>query len=300
MDCLTQSHPQRVEFSNHCMFARVMSDESICKGVIEAILGIDVARIEYLNAEQVIEPTINSRGIRMDVYLRGSDAVYDIEMQCRNEPVLGRRLRYYQSSIDGSVLGKSDEYDTLCDSYIIFLCTNDPLGYGVPVYSFERSCLEVPECDIDCGAHWVVLNADAWQDEKQESLRDLLNYVKTGEIGGSELAKEIDSAVDEANGDPRWMDNYWSVSTVEENICRRARILERQSLKKGLEEGRAKGLEEGLAKGMEEGRAAGAREAEQRLGLLFEHLLAEGRQDDALRAGSDPGYAAQLYAEYGI
>ena len=60
----------RIAFTNRWMFGRVMLDESVCKDVIRCVLGIEAERIEYLNAEQVLEPAIDSRGVRMDVYAR--------------------------------------------------------------------------------------------------------------------------------------------------------------------------------------------------------------------------------------
>ena len=42
---------RRVDFTNSWMFGRVMTDESICRDVIRAVLGIEAVRIDYLNAE---------------------------------------------------------------------------------------------------------------------------------------------------------------------------------------------------------------------------------------------------------
>ena len=46
---------RRVDFTNSWMFGRVMTDESICRDVIRAVLGIEAVRVEYLNAEQVLD-----------------------------------------------------------------------------------------------------------------------------------------------------------------------------------------------------------------------------------------------------
>lgn len=61
---------RRVDFTNSWMFGRVMTDESICRDVIRAVLGIEAVRIDYLNAEQVLDPAPESHGVRMDVYAR--------------------------------------------------------------------------------------------------------------------------------------------------------------------------------------------------------------------------------------
>ena len=65
-----QKRRRRVDFTNNWMFGRVMTDESICRDVIRAVLGIEAVRIDYLNAEQVLDPAPESHGVRMDVYAR--------------------------------------------------------------------------------------------------------------------------------------------------------------------------------------------------------------------------------------
>lgn len=67
-------------FSNRWMFNRVMLQESICRKVIKAVTGIDAGEISYLNAEQVIEPSPENHGVRMDVYAQDGSHMYDIEM----------------------------------------------------------------------------------------------------------------------------------------------------------------------------------------------------------------------------
>ena len=94
---------RRVDFTNSWMFGRVMTDESICRDVIRAVLGIEAVRIDYLNAEQVLDPAPESHGVRMDVYARergSGERVYDLEMQAQREPLLGKRFRYYQAVLD--------------------------------------------------------------------------------------------------------------------------------------------------------------------------------------------------------
>lgn len=254
------------------MFNRVMLNESICKGVIEAVLNIRPSRIDYLNTEQAMEVSLDSHGVRMDVYVESSDRVYDIEMQVSREPSLGRRFRYYQSAIDSGLLKKSDEYGTLAESHIVFLCLYDPFGFALPVYSFERICTEDGRVDIACGSHWRVLNASAWEEEGNAGLRSLLKYLQTGDIDDDSLIREIQTEVDAANEDARWSDMVWSVSTIEENDMRRHRMELREAEEQG----------------------------EQRVERLVGLLLDDDRMDDIRRQLDDHAYRRSLFEEYGI
>lgn len=293
----------RIAFSNRWMFGRVMLDESVCREVIRCVLGIDVERIEYLNAEQVLEPSVDSRGVRMDVYVRDSERVYDIEMQAGAEPLLCHRFRYIQSVLDTTTLAPGKDYDELPESFIVFICAHDPFDCGIPVYTIERCCLERPDLPAGCSAHWIALNASAWNALPHGALRDLLHYTKNGSLGADPLVRRIDAIVAAANNDRKWVDKvFYCVSTIEENDARRARILERLAIKKGLEEGRKEGHKEGLAEGRAEGRAEGLAEGraatEARYSALIEHLLAENRLDDIRAMTSDAARRDALFAEF--
>ena len=73
-----------------------------------------------------------------------------------------------------------------------------------------------------------------------------------------------------------------------------------QGRKKGREEGREKGREEGRVEGREQGIVEGVQKGEARLAVLFGHLLSLGREQDAVRAVSDPEYRRQLYSEFNL
>lgn len=273
----------KLSFTNRWMFNRVMLEEAICRQVIEAALGFEVGRIDYLNAEQAMEPDVESRGVRMDVYVRESGRSYDVEMQVRSAPFLGRRFRYYQSALDAHELPGGSDYDELPESFIIFICCSDPFQWGLPVYHVERTCREAPEVKVGDDAHWLALNARAWSDLDGGSLRDLLRYVKTGKAFGA-LAKEIDEAVERANEDRKWVEQVWSVSTIEEDDARTRRMEMRMVCAKALEKGLERGLEQG----------------EDRFAALADKLFEAGRVDDLRRASADSAYRECLFEELNL
>ncbi|MEB1813699.1 Rpn family recombination-promoting nuclease/putative transposase [Adlercreutzia mucosicola] len=278
---------RRLSFTNRWMFNRVMLEEPICRKVIEAALGIKVEHIEYLNAEQVMEPDPTSHGIRMDVYARESGRMYDVEMQIDAEPCLGRRFRYYQSSLDAHELPQGADYDELPESFIIFICCTDPFRRGLPVYHLERTCCEMPEMEVGDGSHWMVLNAHDWGEVDGGGLFDLLRCIGTGETAGA-LSREIDRAVTRANADRKWVGKVWSVSTIEENDARRRRIELRMARTEGREEG------------LEEGRGLGAVQGEARFAALADRLLEAGRLDDLKRASVDAAFRGALFKELSL
>ena len=72
----------------------------------------------------------------------------------------------------------------------------------------------------------------------------------------------------------------------------------------GLDEGRKLGLDEGHKLGLDEGHKLGLEEGqtigEERFAKLVARLNEDGRQDDIVRAATDPAFRANLFSEYSI
>ena len=62
----------RLPISDNFMFGRVLCNEEVCRGFLERVLGIDVGGIAYLNREQVFQPAVDARGVRLDEIGRAS------------------------------------------------------------------------------------------------------------------------------------------------------------------------------------------------------------------------------------
>lgn len=77
-----------------------MQNPEVCAELVERLLHINIDHVEYPELEKAIAPYYTSKGVRLDVYLKDSDKVIDIECQSNLKPALGKRTRYYQSMID--------------------------------------------------------------------------------------------------------------------------------------------------------------------------------------------------------
>ena len=130
-------------FSDDWMFKKVLEDPGVCAELIERLLHIRVNHVEYPALEKVIAPYYTSKGVRLDVYIKDSDKVIDIEIQSYPMEALGKRIRYYESMLNMDSLMKGQDYVQLKDSYILFICKDDPFMdenencYGLPCYTFR-------------------------------------------------------------------------------------------------------------------------------------------------------------------
>ena len=176
---------KELRFTDDFMFCRVMQNPDLCRGVIERLLGIKVERIEYPKLQKEIRPYYSAHGVRLDVYVKDSDRIFDIEMQTSIPEDLPRRMRYYQSMIDIDTLMKGSDYATLKESYVIFLCTKDPFELGLSVYTFKTVCKEKVDFALDDGINKVFFNASAFDSEENLEIKGFLGYLCSGKPSDS-------------------------------------------------------------------------------------------------------------------
>ena len=192
---------EELTFTDDWMFQKVMQDPKVCAELVERLLHINVDHVEYPELEKAIAPYYTSKGVRLDVYLKDSNKVIDIECQSNLKPALGKRTRYYQSMIDIDSLMKGEEYDKLKESYILFICKDDPFKddkknhYGLPCYTFRSTCIENDAVNLDDKTIKVIYNASAYEKEEDSLIRDFLHFIYTNEPGEDALSKRLSELV---------------------------------------------------------------------------------------------------------
>lgn len=178
-------------FKDNFMFAAVMMDEDIAKGVLERALGIEISRVE-VSYEKSIVYNPEYKGIRLDVYVKDQQGThFDVEMQVANEEIK-KRARYYHSQIDMELLLAGTDYANLPNTYVIFICDFDPLGLGKYKYTMKQIVTEAPSYEYDDGCRTVFLSTKGTNDDEvSESLRNFLKFA------GADKEKASDDYQDE-------------------------------------------------------------------------------------------------------
>ena len=235
--------------ADNFIFCKVMENERICMGVLETLLGISVGHIEYLKTEISLENFYDSRGIRLDVYVKDADRIFNIEMQTGNYDDMLLRARYYLSSSDVATTKRRTKFKDIRETYILFICKDDPFGEGIPRYTKISKFLETDRISYDDKSRNVFYNCSAWEKEGNPEVRGVLKFIY-GLKPDSGLAIEMDEAASLAKQKSDLEDEYMYFSDILEDEKEEAREI-------GLAEGRAKGLEEGRAEGLAEGHAEG-------------------------------------------
>ena len=178
--------------------------------MLELLLNIKIDRIEMPEAERTIKADYDSRGIRLDVYVKdGTGRCFDIEIQTsvEKELALAKRTRYYQGLMDVDSVFSGRKYKDLNETYVIFLCLGDAFGFNLPVYTFENICLENPEIKMNDGTHKIFFNAKKYDTMKSDELKSFFKYL-CGKDPTSDFSEKISAIVERLKMNARWRHEY--------------------------------------------------------------------------------------------
>ena len=196
------------------IFKKVMSRKRICKHLLEELLQIEIADINYLEAEKTLEPEYTSRGIRLDIIVADDkNTHYNLEMQVKNpvsrtgEFQLPKRTRYYQAMLDTDMLQKGQDYDELSPTYIIFFCLFDFFEDSQRIYTFKRRCLENMEIELADEAAIMFLNTLGTKGDVSPDIQSLFDYINSNTVT-SNFTREVADTITEIKNDKKVRDSY--------------------------------------------------------------------------------------------
>ena len=185
----------RATIANDFVFYKVMRDNpDVCQRLLEILLEIDIETIS-MNCQEVIDIDWKSKGVRLDVYVKGSDKVFDIEIQPTDTKELPERARYYQGVMDVDCLGSGQPYKDLKDSYIIFICIPDIFHKGLPVYTFENLCRQdtvIPLGDRTLKYFFISDNCDKLLNKEQRAFLQLVSGRESSDAFTQRIASLTD------------------------------------------------------------------------------------------------------------
>ena len=240
---------EELTFTDDFMFTTIMKDKEICKELLERLLKIKVSNIKYPVAQKSLAPFFETKGVRLDVYVDDGKRVFDIEIQTYIPEALGKRMRYYQSILDMDSLQKGSVYTELKETYILFICTNDPFGRDLPVYTFKNRCIEDEQVSNDDKSTKVIYNATSYAKEKDSQIRAFLQYL-CNRSSTDDFTNKIDQRVENFKLSERFKGDYMFVKLHEWEMKEKAK---KEGYEEGFESGREKGIQVGIQLGIEQG-----------------------------------------------
>ena len=279
---------EELTIADDFMFGKVMEDKQLCREVLECLLEQPVGELEDVQTERQFRYTTDGKPIRLDVYTRDRNRVYDAEMQNLNHQAvekleLPRRSRFYQAAMDMDHLDKGRSYRELPEGKVLFICTFDPFGLGYVKYSFQNRCEENQKLCLRDGTEKIFYNCVSSAEEVPEQLKELYDYIRTGRAE-SALTRKIEEAVGRARRNEEWRSEYMKELLHDDDV---------------REEGRAAGLSEGLDRGRREGLSEGRAEERSMLLTLIPKMTAGG-DGDKIAQLENPEVLEAMQRKYGL
>lgn len=122
------------------MFDIATMDLEICRSIIELSLNIRIREIRWKEGQKVLHNLPGKRGVRLDFYVEDmKGTIYNVEMQRRSHPALGKRTRFYSALMDAPLLKQGEKgFDRLPRTSSHSLFSFSILSRTVPAITFRR------------------------------------------------------------------------------------------------------------------------------------------------------------------
>ena len=269
-------------FSDAFMFAAVMEDPEICRGVLERILGFPIQRV-YVRSEAVLFVNPDYRGVRLDVLADDADgSIFNVEMQVTDQHNLPKRSRAYQSRMDLSLLKPGENFNRLPVSYVIFICTFDPFIQNYWRYTFDTRCRETGE-ELGDQAYKIFLNTKGTNTQAEPpELVHFLQYIENAAVSlqsQDRLIRQIERKLNDVKHDNAMEVQYMLFSEM-------------------LSQERMEGLQEGHKAGLQEGHKAGLQAGCQGTLNLIHAMSQNGDGDKVSLLAEDPALLKEMCLKY--
>nr|WP_297933538.1 Rpn family recombination-promoting nuclease/putative transposase [uncultured Blautia sp.] len=167
---------QDLTIKDNFLFGAVMSVERNCKGFLEMVLGFPIAHV-VVSREKSLVYHPEYKGVRLDIYAEDENHThYNVEMQVRKKKALGKRSRYYHSQMVMELLANGEDYETLPETFVIFVCDFDPFEEHLYCYTFGNECRENTKVKLDDGSCTIFLSTKG--ENEEEVPPELVRFLK--------------------------------------------------------------------------------------------------------------------------
>ena len=236
---------QDLTIKDNFLFGAVMSVEENCKEFLEMVLGFSIAQV-VISKEKSIVYHPEYKGVRLDIYAEDENHThYNVEMQVKKKTALGKRSRYYHSQMVMEALASGEDYETMPDTFVIFVCDFDPFGEHLYCYTFGNECRENKNVKLDDGSYTIFLSTRG--ENEEEVPAELVRFLKfvTADLEESEedfqdkLVKRFQETIHNIKADREMGERYM----IFEEMLREEKQEGRQE---GLLEGRIEATREGI------------------------------------------------------
>lgn len=199
------------------VFSKVMSvfPDNCRDFLTRAFPELDIGSVEVVR-ESTHQATIDSKGVRFDVYATDGSYLFDLEMRTTDQKYLPLRSRYYNAVLDTDQVYTGGDYVKIKPVFILFICTFE-LPYGNRHrYTFCRYDRDDRNIAMDDKTEIILLTTKGTADDLDEPMRRFLDYVdgKPGAEDGDEFIRRLDQGVKNVRMNKEWKREYMELQIM--------------------------------------------------------------------------------------
>ena len=173
------------------IFMRNVLKEISCT---EYILQVIMNRTDIKVIDQTLQKdykNLQGRSAILDCVARDAENnFFNVEIQGENDGASPKRARYHCGLLDMNLLNPGEPFDSLPETYIIFITKNDVLGYNRPISHIQRRINETEDIFQD-GQHILYVNSKKQDDTELGRLMHDLHCKETDEMYSNILATRV-------------------------------------------------------------------------------------------------------------
>ena len=225
----------------------VLKDSACTEYILKVIMDQDNLKLE----DQILQAdykNLQGRSSILDcIALDNSGRKYNIEFQNADSGASLKRARYHGSLVDANTLETGQVPNELPDTYIIFITTNDTLGFNLPICHINRTFEETGQSCPD-QLHIIYVNSSVQDNTALGKLMHDLRCPDPHDMYSEILAQRVIELKETQKGVDIMCEKLNELIEVERNEGEKRGILigEAQGEKRGILIGEAQGEKCGI------------------------------------------------------
>lgn len=245
----------------------VLKDRKCTEFILQTILQKPDLKVKTQSIQSDLK-NLQGRSLILDCLCSDTKGtVYNIEVQNDSHGASPKRARYHSALIDMHILKKGKTFETLPESYVIFICAKDILKENKQIYHISRTVHE---------------SGSKFPDQSE------IIYLNTSKSSDNELGMLIK---DFYTKDPKKMHSKVLAKRV-------ADLKENKNIEKGEHDAMTTYYDRLKKQWEKEGMVKGKEESESKMAKLMGFLVREGRIADIEKASESPDYRKALLQEF--
>ena len=170
--------------------SKVFEDKACAEFLLKIILERDDLTVQEVHGQHDLK-NLQGRSVRLDILaVDHANRTYNVEVQRSDHGAGAKRARYNSSLLDANLTEKGDKYDTLNETYVIFITENDVLQGGLPIYHINRMIEEMAKPFGD-EAHILYVNAQIKDETALGKLMHDFSCTDPNQMNYSVLAQRV-------------------------------------------------------------------------------------------------------------